>query len=58
MREDFVREYCDDMITRWRAIRDDPDHELSDVAPCYVDAYQSARVSLLGELLPPPERAA
>lgn len=48
-----VRSYLDAAITHWRARRDeamtsDGHHE----ADCYVDAFQSVRMSLLGEVLP------
>lgn len=48
-----VRKYLDWAIRWWRRVRDNPaspEDEL--MASHYVDAYQSVRVSLLGELLP------
>lgn len=46
-----IRDYLDAAITKWRVIRD-AEGEHADIAPFYIDAYQSARVSLVGELLP------
>lgn len=43
----FVQRYLDAAIRAWRAKRDDGD----EVAVYYIDAFQSARVSLLGNLL-------
>ena len=48
-----ARKYLDGAIRLWRHVRDStasPEDEL--MAACYVDAFQSVRVSLLGELLP------
>jgi hypothetical protein len=60
-----VERYLDESITHWRAVADgetpghaDPEKApaVQEQAPLYVDAFQSARVSLIGELLPaPPE---
>ncbi len=54
-----VREYLDDVILHWRAIRDTPIDQLlptpqrmKSLAVAYVDAYQSVRESLFGERLP------
>lgn len=51
-----VREYLDDVISEWRRrlIVLPPEYTVPDVSMCryYIDAYQSVRVSLLGELLP------
>jgi hypothetical protein len=47
-----MREYLDEAITSWRAIRNDENHEHKDLAPYYVDAFQSVRVSMLGTMLP------
>ena len=60
-----VREYLDDAITKWRAKRKQAEAQaLADeaalippsegilVARCYVDAFQSVRVSVFGETLP------
>ena len=49
-----VRNYLDHAITRWRKrVKDDGNSEEDTlVAMCYVDAFQSVRVSLFGELLP------
>lgn len=46
-----VKKYLDECITFWRKQRDEGETEK---APCYIDAYQSVRMSLFGETLPPP----
>jgi hypothetical protein len=46
-RERFIERYLDDAIQTWRRKRADGDP----LAECYVDAFQSVRVSLLGEAL-------
>ena len=51
LRVEDVASYLDDVISRWRQIRDYGD-TFADKAPHYIDAYQSVRVSLLGETLP------
>lgn len=51
MQEDAVRDYLDSVIRMWRRQRDESG-SLAEVAPCYIDAFQSARASLLGERLP------
>ncbi len=45
--EDAVKEYLDKCISHWR--RNAPP---SDMRAHYVDAFQSVRVSIFGELLP------
>jgi hypothetical protein len=49
-----IAAYLDEAITYWRSCRDHPGATFDDVhtARCYVDAFQSVRTSLLGELLP------
>lgn len=50
-----TQEYLDDAIIKWRRIRDgkeDCTQIQIGMAPMYIDAFQSVRVSLLGELLP------
>jgi hypothetical protein len=47
--EDAVKEYLDMCITRWRV---NPQHSMREH---YVNAFQSVRVSLFGELLPVEE---
>lgn len=48
-----VRRYLDDGIRHWRGIRALPASDpLVDMAPYYVDAFQSVRISLFGEPLP------
>ena len=44
-----VKDYLDNAIRKWRKRRDE---EKDPIAVYYVDAFQSVRVSLLGELLP------
>lgn len=59
-REDDVREYLDEAIRQSRSAVEQariPGHESGDrerllIARCYVDAFQSVRVSLFGETLP------
>lgn len=46
-----VTDYIDDAIKRWRQVRDSDDAR-ADVARCYVDAFQSMRVSIVGAPLP------
>ena len=49
-----VAEYLDNAIRHWREKKDTSkkgDERL--IARCYVDAFQSVRVSLLGDILPP-----
>ena len=44
-----LKEYLDDCIERWRHIHQtDPDKNV--VSTHYIDAFQSVRVSMLGEL--------
>jgi hypothetical protein len=43
-----VKEYLDRCIIHWRKKRDEGDA----IAEYYVDAFQSIRMSLFGELLP------
>ncbi len=47
-----VKAYLDECIRLWRARVGNPDWPY---APCYVDAFQSVRTSLFGELLPSDE---
>lgn len=44
--------YIDACIRRWRRIRDRHETEGTSLEECYVDAFQSVRSSLFGELLP------
>ena len=44
--EEAVKGYLDKCITRWR------EADRTDMRAHYVDAYQSVRVSIFGELLP------
>ena len=49
---DAVREYLDEAIREWRRRKNagDPYEDLF-MCGCYIDAYQSVRVSLFGERL-------
>lgn len=47
--EEGVKKYLDQAITHWR-LCDAPSEEMRSH---YVDAFQSVRISLFGELLPP-----
>lgn len=56
-----TQKYLDETILYWRAIRDGGDdvprpqqltgEQAREMAPLYIDAFQSARASLLGEVL-------
>lgn len=51
---DELRTYLDDAINKWREQRAQaPTDSDQHTAACYVDAFQSVRVSVFGELLPP-----
>ncbi len=54
-----IRGYLDNAIKAWRTIRDDDRPPVTKaraesvlMAPHYIDAFQSVRVSLFGETLP------
>lgn len=47
-----IQDYLDDAIRKWREHLKNEESNLHEVADCYVDAYQSMRVSIFGELLP------
>ncbi len=52
---DAIKGYLDKAIIRWRKTKDEvaPGNATDDlVASCYIDAFQSVRMSLFGELLP------
>ena len=47
-------EYLDRVIDHWRnALKNAQDSEETLVDMCYIDAFQSVRVSAFGELKPP-----
>lgn len=48
--EDAIKEYLDEAIKRYREIRDAKGAD-SIMMPYYIDAYQSVRTSLFGEVL-------
>lgn len=45
-------EYLDNAIRYWRSVKDARGHLDEDLAVYYIDAFQSVRLSLFGELLP------
>lgn len=53
---DELQEYLDSAIRNWRDIRDRAvatgDYDEKTMAIHYIDAFQSVRVSIIGELLP------
>lgn len=59
--EKDVKEYLDDCIIYWRRNKKNLKNNMDDgfwamdknilIASCYIDAYQSVRISLFGELL-------
>lgn len=56
--EEAVRDYLDECITLWRGHVNGEygeDHPYRKIASYYVDAYQSVRISLFGEQLPPED---
>lgn len=51
--EQNVKKYLDEAIKNWRERKNNTDlEEEKKVADCYIDAYQSVRVSLFDEKLP------
>ncbi len=54
--EDEIKAYLDRAICSWRKKRDsvhlDSGHDDHEIAVYYIDAFQSVRMSLFGELLP------
>ena len=51
-KENKVKRYLDTCIWRWRATRDQERDATEKVkASCYIDAFQSVRVSIFGEVL-------
>lgn len=48
---EIVESYLSGAIRFWRKIAANADHKHFDIAPYYVDAYQSVRLSLLGDTL-------
>ena len=57
--KDLVRTYLDLNIASWRKRFEDAERNndvpSKEIAVCYIDAYQSVRVSLFGELLAHPD---
>jgi len=58
--EKAIQAYCDRMIERWREKKDSAINKKNEedilIAECYIDAYQSMRVTLFGQLLPRKKR--
>jgi hypothetical protein len=53
MSQDEIRKYLDEIITIWRERRQHSmDNDYSLMCKCYIDAYQSVRATLFGEILP------
>lgn len=53
MNEEELLNYLDTNIDHWRDVRNgtaDEDEDRKEVARCYVDAFQSVRVSVFGHL--------
>lgn len=48
--KDEIKKYLDHCITLWRERRDSSGSQ-AEMAVYYIDAYQSVRVSIYGELL-------
>ena len=51
-----AKQYLDDCIRHWRKIEKDKSQDKNQIAKYYIDAYQSVRMSLFGELLPLPSK--
>lgn len=52
MSQDEIRQYLDQIITIWRERRmSSNSDEYSMICKCYIDAYQSVRSTLFGEML-------
>jgi len=51
--KNVLQKYLDNAITKWRIRKNESVEDSEDmwIAACYVDAFQSVRVSMLGELL-------
>lgn len=47
--EEHIKAYLDRCIVYWRKKLDEGDDKM---APCYIDAFQSVRMTLYDELLP------
>jgi len=53
MTDKEIRQYLDQVITIWRERRQrSQDDDYLMMCKCYIDAYQSVRQTLFGELLP------
>ena len=46
-----IKGYLDRCIRKWRKIKADKELDSVAMAECYIDAFQSVRISLFGELL-------
>jgi len=52
-----VKAYLDKCIRKWRRIGNDKSDLKKEMAIYYIDAFQSVRISLFGELLPKEEKS-
>ena len=53
MNSEEINKYLDNVITLWRKRKEEyKDEDEIFMSRCYIDAYQSVRISLFGELLP------
>jgi hypothetical protein len=52
--EEHIKSYLDGAIRLWRERKSKAEHPNNQrlIADCYVDAFQSVRMTLFGELLP------
>ena len=52
-KKEAIKEYLDSCIKHWRKKKKEAEEESEDflVAMCYIDAFQSVRMSLFSELL-------
>lgn len=46
-----IKDYLDEAIVYWRDVRDTGSGDEAEMAPFYIDAFQSVRMSIFGELL-------
>ena len=53
LEEESIKEYLDNAIIHWRGLKKKVKNKEEELmAICYIDAYQSVRVSLFERLLP------
>ncbi len=46
-----IKDYLDEAIVTWRDHRDSGTGDEAEMAPFYIDAFQSVRMSIFGEIL-------